>query len=193
MRPFHPPNEVNSGRDVAPLVRATRLQRAPVASIELDIVVGLQELVAELGVGDAILRQTCCDRLSIQHAVDAEVLAHVAKELQDTHACSPVKVVHRHGRVGTVEVIEAIQLLSDARDPCLHDFCGVQRSLTALLGVPNQSRGTAHEREWPMPVLLEPPHCQDLDEVAQMETRGSRVKPAIERDGPTIRGCAERI
>ena len=46
-------DELDAGDDVAPLVGPTGLQRAAVVAVELQVVVRLQQLVAELGVGDS--------------------------------------------------------------------------------------------------------------------------------------------
>jgi hypothetical protein len=53
--PLRPVDEVDAGGEVAPLVVAAGLQRAAVDPVELEVVQRLQELVAELRVGDALL------------------------------------------------------------------------------------------------------------------------------------------
>ena len=51
--PGHPADEVETGGDVAPLVGAADLQPAVVTAQEFEVVGRLQQLVAELGVGEA--------------------------------------------------------------------------------------------------------------------------------------------
>ena len=48
-------DEVQAGRQVAPLVAAAELERAAVPPVQLEEVQALQQLVAELGVGDALV------------------------------------------------------------------------------------------------------------------------------------------
>ena len=62
------PDEVDARRDVAPLVRAAHLQLDVVVLAEVPEVVGLQQHVAELGVGDPVLAL---------HAVRTESLATI--------------------------------------------------------------------------------------------------------------------
>jgi hypothetical protein len=49
------PDEVDAREDVAPLVGAADLELAALVAVQVVVVVGLQEHVAELGVGDAVL------------------------------------------------------------------------------------------------------------------------------------------
>ena len=91
-----------------PLVRSPCLQDALVLTEQLQVVVGLQQLIAEFRVADPILRQPRCNGFPIEHSVDAEVLPHVSQELQGTQVVGPVEVIHHDGGVRTVEVVEAL-------------------------------------------------------------------------------------
>ena len=85
-RLLDPVDEVEPGRQVAPLVAAAELQGAAVAAEQLEEVQALQELVAELGVGDALLGvQPGRDGVLGDHLVDAEVLADVPQEVDRRH------------------------------------------------------------------------------------------------------------
>ena len=75
------PDQPDAGDDVAPLVGAADLQRAAVPLVQLHVVVGLQQHVAELGVGDAVTFEPAPDRVAVEHHVHREVLADVAEEL----------------------------------------------------------------------------------------------------------------
>ena len=76
-------------------------------------VVGLQEHVAELGVGDALVRplEPALDRLLAHHLVHGEVLPHVAEEVKRGQLAQPLAVVEEEG-VGQIE--ELGQLGADA-------------------------------------------------------------------------------
>ena len=86
-------DQADPGDDVAPLVGAADLQRAAVPPVQFDVVVGLQQHVAELGVGDAVAVQPPPDGVAIQHHVDREVLAEIAQELDRRHRARPLEVV----------------------------------------------------------------------------------------------------
>ena len=79
-----PADVVDAHGDVAPLVAAAELHVAAVVEVQAEEVVGLQQHVAELGVGDPLVRalEAALDRLLGHHLVDREVLAHVAQELE---------------------------------------------------------------------------------------------------------------
>ncbi len=49
-------NQIDPGDDVAPLVGASNLNRAAQIVVEPEVIVGLEQHVAELGVADALLR-----------------------------------------------------------------------------------------------------------------------------------------
>ncbi len=90
------PDEIDARQDVAPLVRAAHLQLAAVVPVEVVVVVGLQQHVAELGVGDAMLpRHPSLHALPGDHLVDRDVLADVTQEVQEAQLPRPVEVVHQ--------------------------------------------------------------------------------------------------
>ena len=75
-----PPDELQAGRDVAPLVGAAHLQLDAHRPVEVREVVGLQQHVAELGERQPAL-QAHLDRVLGEHVRDREVLAGVAQEV----------------------------------------------------------------------------------------------------------------
>ena len=92
--------EIDAGDDVAPLVRAAHLQRAAVAPVKLDEVVGLQAHVVEFEERELLLAlEPELHRVHRQHAVDGEVAADVAQELDVVELGQPFGVVG-HDRVG---------------------------------------------------------------------------------------------
>jgi hypothetical protein len=147
VRCVDPTNQVNAGGDVAPLIRPTGLQDAAVLAEQLQVVVRLQQLVAELGVTDAVLCQARSNRLAIQHPVHAEVLAHIAQELKCAKALGPVVVVHHDGGVIAGEVVEALELAANARDPFGNSLGRVQVSLPRFLRVADQAGGAPDQCE----------------------------------------------
>ena len=72
--------------------------RQPSPAEQVQVVLALQQQVAELGVGHALGGQPPLDRLAGQHDVDREVLADVAQELQHRLRAGPVEVVGDHAR-----------------------------------------------------------------------------------------------
>ena len=61
--------KVNTGDNVAPLIRTTHLQYTPVATVKLYKVICLQDHVREFRVGNAICLETPLDGFTRQHRV----------------------------------------------------------------------------------------------------------------------------
>ena len=104
-----PPDQLEPGRDVAPLVGAAHLQLDAVLAVEGAEVGGLERHVAELGEREAALEPDL-DRVLGEHVRDREVLADVAqvvdqRPLPSQSSLSP-SALRRAGR----EVQEALQL-----------------------------------------------------------------------------------
>src|SRR5690606_17608288 len=93
-------NQVGAACQVAPLVTAARLKFAVVLAVQFEEVVALQDLVAELGVTDALFRiQSRGDGILFQHCADAEVLADFSQEINRRQRRSPIEVVYKPYRV----------------------------------------------------------------------------------------------
>jgi hypothetical protein len=115
---------VDARRDVAPLVRAARLEQAAVRLVEMKKIVRLQERVAEFGEADA---GRCVharfDAVLGHHGVDGEMLSHVAQKIEHANGAHPVGIVEQQRGMGrALEIEEAAQLALDARDVGLEDF-----------------------------------------------------------------------
>ena len=110
------PNQLAAGGDVAPLIAAAHLQPAAEAIVQHEVVVGLQQLVAELGERDAIVAaETPLHRFLRHHVVHGEVLADVAEEIEEADRAQPVDVVgHARGVARRLEVEKAFELRADA-------------------------------------------------------------------------------
>src|SRR6202000_3106614 len=68
-----------------PLSEPPDLKHAPMASMQFDVVVGLQQHVAELGVGDPLTFQPSPNGVSIQHHVDREVFTDIEQQVDRRH------------------------------------------------------------------------------------------------------------
>ena len=74
-------DQADAGDDVAPLVGSADLQHTVMALVKLDIVVGLQQHVAEFRIGNPLTLQPSPNGVPVQHDVYREVLADVAQQL----------------------------------------------------------------------------------------------------------------
>ena len=87
-------DHVDAGGDIPPLVRSADLKFAAVALVERHEVVGLQQHVGELGVGDPLLAiEAALDRLFRQHRVHGDELADVTKKLECGDVLDPRTVI----------------------------------------------------------------------------------------------------
>ena len=180
-------NQLGTRGDVAPLVAATHLQAASLGLIEVQIVVALQQLVAELGERHAVVGiggQTFLDRVLGHHVVDGDVLADVADEVEEAVALHPVIVVDQDGVVGriTVKVQELGQLLADA---LLVVAQGVLIDEHALLRlhrrVANHACGSANQGDGPVSGTLQVLEHHDAHQVANVQRVGCGVDAHIAR------------
>ena len=179
----HAPVELDAADDVAPLVAAADLQGAAVAARKFQEVVGLQEHVAELGVGNAspFAVEAGAHRVALHHGVDREVLAHVAQERQHGHVLGPVQVVHQQGRVGAFEFHEARRLGADRFHPAFDDARIVQRTLATAPGrIADQPGCAAEKHDGPMPGKLEPPQHQQRHEIAHLQAGRRGVEAGVD-------------
>ena len=94
----HAPAEIDAVDDVAPLVGAAHLQIAAVAARQLHEVVGLQDHVVELDERQLLLAlEPQLHRVHGQHAVDREVPADVAQQVDVVELRQPLGVVDHDG------------------------------------------------------------------------------------------------
>ena len=72
-------NQIDSGDDVSPLIAAPHLQRALVSIEKNQVVVGLQQRIAEFRERNSFVRfEAPVDSLLAQQIVDGEVLSDIA-------------------------------------------------------------------------------------------------------------------
>ncbi len=185
LRQAHAAAELDAVDDVAPLVRAAELEDAAVAAVQLGEVVGLQDHVVELEEGQLVLAlEAQLDRIHRQHAVDGEVAADVAQEIDVVERRQPLGVVD-HDRVGLAlaEGDEVGEGLAQALLVGLDLLVGEELAHVVLAGrVADPGRAAAHERDRPVAGLLEPAQHHDRDEVADVKARRRAVESDIGGD-----------
>ena len=173
-------DEVDARGEVAPLVGAAGLQGAAVAAVELEVVVALEDLVRELGEGDAgFAVEARGDGFLREHPVDREVLADVAEEVDGRQLRGPVEVVDDLRGVGAVEVEELLDLGADLRHPFFDDLTWVERPFPRHARVADEAGGAADEGQRVVSGLLEAGGGKQLDEVAHVQARGRRIETDI--------------
>ena len=93
---------------------------------QVEEVVALQHLVAELGEGDAFLRvQAAGDRVLGEHGAQTEVLADVTQEVDDGHRGGPIVIGHETYGVRAFGVQNAADLILQAIGPAGHHVLGL--------------------------------------------------------------------
>ena len=115
-RTAQPANQIDAGNDVAPLIAATHLQSATISIEQDQIVVGLQQRIAELGEGNSVFGfQTPLDRFFPDQIIYREEFPDVAQKLHHRNRSQPIEVVDDARRIGPgVEIQKALQLLLNA-------------------------------------------------------------------------------
>ena len=181
-----PPDQLQAGRDVAPLVGAAHLELDVEGLVELQEVRRLEEHVAELGVAQPGL-EPVGDRILGQHVRDREVLADRAQEVEQLERTEPGMVVGDPGAGRAVEVEEALELGPDPGGIGHDHLAGQQVALgRGARRVADHARPAAHQGHRPAAVALEVEQAEDRDQVADMEGRPGRVEADVARDRARI-------
>ncbi len=180
--------QIDTGGDVAPLIRTTNLQRHTVQLVQAGEVITLQQIIGELGKGDALIVtvQTLLHRFFVDHLVNREVLADITQEGQHVHAAKPVVVVGGDGAVAAaIEVEEWRHLLADLFNPFVDGFTGIKFTLCGFEArVANQAGCTTDQRHRLVAGILKTLQAEQRYQMAQMQAVSSGVKAAIERNWP---------
>ena len=181
---------------VAPLVAAADLQRAAVPPVQLQEVVGLQDLVAELGVADPARFQPGPDRLPAEHLVDREVLADVAEELQRGQRLGPVQVAD-HQRAGRPGAEKSRNRDTSPRIRSTHSATTSRelstRSADLPLGSPISPVAPPTSAIGRCPASWKRRMREQQDEVADVQPGRGRVEPAVERDRAGVERLAQLV
>ena len=180
-----PANQIDSGRDVPPLIGTAHLQFDAVVVVQMSKVVGLQQHVAELGERDAMLTiEAGSHRLLGDHLIHRDVLADVAEEVQQWNARRPGRIVDQRGRIGTAfEVEQPLQLRLDAGEVALECLAVEQ---VAFLGPPSRiadhtCRATG-KRKGTVSSELEATQAELSHQMADVKRVGGWVEPDIHPD-----------
>mmetsp|Transcript_9007 Transcript_9007/g.23606 ORF Transcript_9007/g.23606 Transcript_9007/m.23606 type:complete len:306 (-) Transcript_9007:328-1245(-) len=186
------PREFDSGRNVAPLVRPSKLNTNAFTATQMHKVVRLQKLIREFCERHsfAICAQSILHRLLVEHSVYTRVLAYVPQKFQKAHRTHPGAVVHKLG-LGKLTACKlwrrfARQHSSDVARysghvdlDCvvieLRAFCRLARRIAYLTG------GAADESYGFMTVQLKPPQNDNGEQVSQMQRIRCGIKPDIHR------------
>jgi hypothetical protein len=161
--------------------------------VQVEVVPGLEQHVAELGVADAVLAgEPGPDRLAGHHLVDRDVLAHVPEEVEHAEVGRPVPVVDQD-RPAVVEVDDPGDLGLDRR------HVGAERGVVeqvALLGPParvaDHPGRAAGERHGAVAGVLEPAQHQEADQVADVQAVGAGIAAVVDRQRSLGQAGGER-
>ena len=185
LRAVHAAAEIDAGNDVAPLIGAAHLQRAAVALVEFDEIVGLQHHVIEFEERQFLLAvEPHLDRVEGEHAVDREVLADIAQEIDVVERVQPVGIV---GHDGVAAVALEFQKLgkdrADADEVLVDHVLGENAAAFVLAGrVADAGGAAAHQRDRPVAGLLHPIEHHDRQQRADMQRGGGAVEADIGGD-----------
>ena len=190
-------DELETHRDVAPLVAPTQLQAALVGVVQVEVVVCLEQHVAELGVGDALVGtlEARLDGLLGSHLVDGEVLAHLAQELDQAERAKPLGVVEQKslscsGR--RREVQEAPELAPYPLEVCLKLLARQKGAFVRLAtGIADETGAPAGEKYRAVAGHLEAAQGENTEEMADMEAVGGRVEPGVSGQVPVVEHLEE--
>src|SRR5690606_35426932 len=107
LRAAHAMAEIDTIDDVAPLVRAAHLDDRAITAVELYEIVALQDHVVEFEEAQRLLAvEPELDAVEAQHAVDREVPADIAQELEVVEAEQPVGIVDHQRIIGPLAKAE---------------------------------------------------------------------------------------
>src|SRR5262249_41011192 len=158
------------------------LQFAAMPPEQLDEVVALQDHIVELEEGEVLLAlEPELDGVALDHLVDRDVAPDLAQELDIVQAKQPLGVVD-HQRIGAAvaEFQEFGENLLDAALVRLDLLGGKNPAALVLAGwVPDASSAAAHQRDGPVPGVLQPAQKHDLHQAADVQARRCAVEADI--------------
>src|ERR1051326_4484849 len=133
-RPTQTANQIDARENISPLIAAAHLQRALESIMQHQIVVGLQQRIAEFSERNTFVRiQAPADGFLAQQIVDGEMFAHVAQELHHGDWAKPVSIVDDARRIaGGVEIKKTAELFFNALEISFDLFMSKQLTLLGL-------------------------------------------------------------
>ena len=181
--PLHPPDQVDAGQNVGPLVVAAELQQAAVPALQLQIVVGLQQEVVELQKAQSGVEPPAVG-LEAQHAVHREVAPDLAQEVEVAEFGEPVGVVHDDG---ALQVDEAADLAPHQLGVARHRLHRQQGAHVVPVGGVADARGAAADQQHRLVAgALQARHRQQADQVTGVQARPRRVDAQVEGNLPLV-------
>ena len=84
--------------------------------IQVHEVIGLQQHIGKLGIGNPVRFQTTLDGIAIQHCVQGKVFPDITQELDNRHPHRPISVIDQGGGIVAGKVNELAQLLFNSSD-----------------------------------------------------------------------------
>ena len=183
-RAFDPPDQLDSGSDVAPLVTATELQRAAVDA----------DRAPDSPATAAARRRTRCRRCPPRAGCRTTSRASIRL----TGKCLPMSRRKSSTDIGPVQsrLLTIRAALSPVKstnfstwprmplDPAGHGLLAVEHSLAGLLGIADQPGRPADQNQRLVPGSLQDPGHHELHEVAEVHAGSRRVEADIEGDRP---------
>ena len=179
----HAADELHPGGDVAPLVAAAGLQLAAGDVVQVQEVVRLEQHVAELGEGNAVLAlEARAHRILGDHVVDGEMLADIPQEIHQVERKQPIGIVHHPRRVGfDVEIKEMGQLGLDRLDIGLDDLLRKQLAFGGLAaGVADHAGAAARQGDGMVAEALQAGQGDQGDKAADMQAVAGSVEAVVD-------------
>ena len=182
---LHAADQLDPRGDVAPLVTPADLDGALLLAEQVQKVVRLEQHVAEFGVRNSRV-EACFHRLLLHHDVHGEVLAHVAKEIDQSLLDQPVGVVQDEGApVLRVEVEQPRHLVALTVDVCSDLLLGEEGALALLTArVADHAGAAAHEDDRLVAAQLEVPQQDERHQVPDLKTGRRGVEAGVHRPRP---------
>ena len=174
--------EVDAVDNVAPLVGAAHLQPAADTLVELDEVIGLQDHVVEFEERQRLLAvEPESHGIESEHAVDGEMPADIAQEIDVVDLHQPVGVVDHDRVAGAAAEFEIGREIAPDADEIVVDILWCQQLARFVLegGVTDHRGAAPHQRDRPVAGLLQPVEHHDLDQRSRMQALRRRVEADI--------------
>ena len=180
------PNQLDTSRDVPPLIAPAELQHRSITPMQLEEVVRLHQHVAEFCERDAAVEPRL-HRFFLQHDIHAEVLPDIAQEVHQALLHEPIGVVQHQGRRRPIEVEEPRHLVAHALQ-ILPDLLfreeGPLAGLTARIA--DQPGAAPHQRDRAMPRELEVSQQHDRHEIAELQAGRGRIESDVPREEASL-------
>ena len=168
--------------DIAPLVRPAHLKRHAVAFMQRDEVIGLETHVVEFEERQLVLTlEAQLDGIHRQHAVDREMAADLAQEIDVVEAGEPLGIIG-HDRIG-LALAEVQEFRKGSPDPRLVGLDRLLREeLAALIlagRIADPRRTAADQRHGLAAGLLQPAQHHDRKDRTSVKRGGGAIKADI--------------